>query len=118
MNSSAKCLPAGFQALEPFVEFWAVDTAAERANCRDVSDEANRAAFYRATIDLVPQALAHLDAKPLNEFDQSEQRLMKLVLSFGHVAMAVELQRDGEAQHTSNRRCMRITRAPADRHMG
>ena len=107
-------LPAGFEALVPFVEFWAADTAAGRAHCRDISDAASRTAFYDATNELVPKALAYLDGKPLDQFDQSEQRLMKLVLSFGHVAMAVELQREEESRHARNRLHMRITRAPAD----
>ena len=50
-------LPPGFEALVPFLEFWAVDTAAARAHCRDVSTEAQRVAFYNAAFDPVPQAL-------------------------------------------------------------
>lgn len=107
-------LPAGFEALQPFVEFWAADTAAARAHCRDISDEAGRAAFYDAALPLIPKALEYLDAKPLSQHDDSEQRLMKLVLGFGHVAMAVELQRDEEPKHARFRPYMRITRAPAD----
>lgn len=52
MSSIGASLPDGFEALAPFVEFWAVDTAAERAHCRDISDEASRAAFYNAANDL------------------------------------------------------------------
>jgi hypothetical protein len=114
MNATERLLPADFAALAPFVEFWAADTAAARAHCRDTSDEAGRTAFYNAAVDLVPQALAWLDARPLNELDESEQRLMKLVLSFAHVALAVELHREEEPQHARNRPYMRITRAPAD----
>ena len=114
MSTQSSLLPAGFEALAPFVEFWAADTAAGRAHCRDISDEASRVAFYNAANELVPKALAHLDEKPLNQFDESEQRLMKLVLSFAHVAMAVELQREEEPRHARYRPFMRITRAPAD----
>jgi hypothetical protein len=118
MNLPATSLPVGFEALVPFVEFWAADTAFERAHRRDISDEADRVAFYNAAIGLVPQALAYLDARPLVQFDENEQRLMRLVLSFAHVAMAVELQRDEEPRHTGNRSHMRITRAPADQTGG
>ena len=114
MSTQSSLLPDGFEALAPFVEFWAADTAAGRAHCRDISDEASRVAFYNAANDLVPQALAFLDEKPLEQFDASEQRLMKLVLSFAHVAMAVELQREEEPRHARYRPFMRITRAPAD----
>lgn len=114
MNATNTSLPAGFESLVPFVAFWAADTAAARAHCRDSSDEASRVAFYNAANDLVPKALAYLDTKPLSQFDESEQRLMRLVLSFGHVAMAVELQREEESRHARYRPYMRITRAPAD----
>ena len=118
MSASETPLPAGFEALAPFAAFWAADTAAGRAHCRDISDEATRVAFYNAAIDLVPKALAYLDAKPLSEFDESEQRLMRLLLSFAHVSMAVELQREEEPKHARFRPFMRITRAPADRPAG
>ncbi len=114
MNQSSR-LPAGFEALEPFAEFWAADTAAKRAHCRDISNEASRQAFYDAAVTLVPLALEQLDRKPLAELSDSEQRLMRLVLSFGHVAMAVELQGNEEAEHARWRPFMQITTTPADR---
>jgi len=118
MSGAAASLPSGFEALEPFVAFWAVDSAAQRAHCRDVSDEASRAAFYDAAIGLIARALEYLDARPLGRFDASEQRLMRLALSFAHVSMAVELQRDQEPRHARDRPYMRITRAPADQPAG
>ncbi len=118
MSPTAELLPADFAALASFVDFWAANTAADRAHCRDISDEAGRAAFYNVAVALVPQALAYLDARPLNELDDSEQRLMKLVLSFAHVALAVELHREEELKHARNRPYMRITRAPADQKNG
>ena len=114
MNKPSQRLPAGFEALEPFIDFWAVDTSAERSHCRDISDEASRRQFYDAAIGLIPQALDYLDTKPLNEFDESEQRLMKLALSFAHVSMAVELQKEVEPEHAAWRPFMQITRSTAD----
>lgn len=118
MSSQSSLLPAGFEAMEPFVEFWAADTAAERAQRRQISDEASRAAFYNAVNELLPKALAYLDEKPLSQFDEREQRLMKLALSFAHVSMAVELQREEEPKHAQYRPYLRITRAPADEPVG
>lgn len=111
---SMTLLPTGFESLTPFIEFWAVDTAAARAHCRDVSDEAQRNAFYNAAMELIPQALTLLDSKPLNALNDSERRLMNLLLSFAHVSAAVELHREEEPKHAINRPFMRITRAPAD----
>jgi hypothetical protein len=113
--SRSSLLPAGFEALEPFTEFWVDDTAAKRAYCRDISNEASRQAFYNTAVTLVPLALEHLDAKSLADLSDSEQRLMQLVLSFGHVAMAVELQGSEEAEHAQWRPFMQITTTPADR---
>lgn len=112
--SAQTSLPVGFESLEPFVKHWVADTAAARARCRDLNDEADRTAFYEAMQPLMPKVLEYLDSKPLALHDDSEQRLMKLALSFGHVAMAVELHREEEPKHAKHRPFMRITRAPAD----
>ena len=114
MSTQSSLLPTGFEALAPFVDFWAVDTAAARAHCRDSSGEERRLAFYNAANDWVPKVLAYLDEKPLGEFDESEQRLMQLALSFAHVSLSVEVLREDESKHAHTRLFMRITRAPAD----
>ena len=113
MSASTE-LPAGFEALEPFVPAWAVPGAAERAERRVSSREADRLAFYEAAKDLLAPALSRLDEKPLDQFDEKETRLMHLMLAFAHVAFAVEVQGDREAAHAQSARRMRITRAPAD----
>lgn len=113
--SSQSVLPVGFEALVPFVEFWVADTAAERAHRRDTTDDAGRKAFYDVAVGLVPKALDYLDQKTQSQFDDSDRRLMKLALSFAHVAGSVELLRDEEPKHASYRPFMRITRAPADK---
>lgn len=115
---SDQSLPEGFEALAPFVQFWAADTAAGRAQCRQDSDETSRAAFYNAIHELAPKALEYLDSKPLQQFDEREQRLMNLLLSFAHVSMAVELHREEEPKHARYRPYLKITRAPADRPAG
>jgi len=114
MNGKTSALPEGFESLAPFVEFWAADSAAGRADCRQRSDEEGRQAFYRAASPLVAAALDYLDSKPLPALDASEQRLMNLVLSFAHLAMAVELHREEEPRHARDRHFLRITRATAD----
>jgi hypothetical protein len=114
MSHSITDLPEGFAALSPFVDFWAADNAATRADRRQRSDEESRQAFYAAASPLIPGALDYLDSKPLAELDDSEQRLMNLVLSFAHLAMAVELHKEEEPQHARDRHYLRITRAPAD----
>jgi len=106
-------LPSGFEALEPFVEAWALDGTADRAQRRNDSSEAERLAFYEAAKDLAPAALELLDRKALDAFDNAEQRLMNLMLSLAHVSLAVESQGPDEARHTRSRQHMRITRSTA-----
>ena len=114
MSAVASSLPAGFEALEPFAPYWAVAGAANRDRLRGASTEAQRLAFYHACKDLLAPGLASLDRTPLAEFNEQQQRLMNLLLSFAHVAIAVEIQRDAEAAHAQNRQHLHITRAIAD----
>ena len=114
MSGAPSQLPAGFEALEPFVATWAIAGAANRAERRLSSSEAERVAFFEAAKDLLAPALARLDEKPLAQFDEKEKRLMNLMLAFAHVDFAVEMQGDQESKHARGARRMRITRAPAD----
>jgi hypothetical protein len=107
-------LPPGFDALEPFVDAWAIAGAAGRAQQRNDSTEAERFAFYEAAKDLAPAALDYLDRKPLPEFDDAERRLMNLILSLAHVAPTVEALGSAEAQHARDREHLKITRASSD----
>ena len=107
-------LPQGFEALEPFVERWAVAGTANRARRRSDSTADERLAFFNAGQDLIPPALELLDGKPLGQLNAQEQRLMDVVLAFAHVAIAVEVQGDAEDLHARLRDSMRIVRAAAD----
>jgi len=114
MSSTTGLLPPGFEALEPFAEAWALAGAANRAERRTQSNEVERVAFYNAAKDVLPAALDYLDRKAVSGFDETEDRLMKLLLSLCHVALAVELQGDDEPKHAQSRRRLKITRASAD----
>lgn len=107
-------LPSGFAALEPFVESWAIAGAANRMKRRLESAEKDRVAFFNAARDLVEPALAHLDQKPLDQFNDEEKRLMNLMLSFCHVLLAVEILGSDEPRHAEFARLMTITRATSD----
>ena len=112
--SNTTRLPDGFQALEPFVDDWAIVGAANRLQRRLTSTESERTVFFAAAKALLVPALGYLDRKSLHELDDAEQRLMNLLLSFCHVSLAVEMQGDAEPQHAEGARHMRITRATAD----
>jgi hypothetical protein len=115
VNATQSLLPSEFEALEPFVEMWAVIGAANRLQRRRVASESERVAFFNAAKDLVPSALEYLDRKPLCQLNEQETRLMNLMLSLCHVALAVEIQGDDEGRHALGRQYMKITRASADR---
>jgi len=111
---SSHLLPAGYETLEPFAEYWAVEGAYNRDQRRGESTPAQRKAFFETAKGIVPQALAELDKKPLEEFDEREKRLMNLMLSFAHVTSAVEQLGDAEPRHAEYRKVMKITRWPVE----
>ncbi|MGE3691987.1 MAG: hypothetical protein AB7F98_11465 [Novosphingobium sp.] len=110
----ASTLPAGFESLEPFVDRFAISGTANRAQLRGDSSREEREAFYNAARDLIASALDSLDQKKFSEFDDKEQRLMNLTLSFAHIALAVEIQGPDEEKHARLREHMKIVRSTAD----
>jgi hypothetical protein len=114
MSATTRLLPPGFADLEPFAARWAVVGAQARLQHRGHSSEAERASFYAATKSRLADALALLDGKPLAQFDERERRLMQMLLSLCHVALAVEMQGSDEAAHRRAREYLTITRASAD----
>jgi hypothetical protein len=114
MTAADTLLPPGFAALEPFAADWAIAGAHNRLQRRLSTGEADRVAFFEAAKGIVPRALEYLDTRPLDGFDEREQRLMNLTLAFAHIALAVEIQRDQEAFHATGARRITITRATAD----
>lgn len=107
-------LPSGYEVLEPFVAQWAVEGMRARDRARTESIPEQREAFFAVAKDLLPQALAELDRKPVSELDERERRLLNLMLGLAHVTLAVEMMTDGEARHAQFRQVMRITRTPED----
>lgn len=111
--SGQTSLPQGFSALEPYVERWALAGSAARAALRGDSTLQERADFYAAASGDLVRALDYLDAKGFPAFDAADERLLNLMLSLGHVALAVEQQKEAEGRHARDRAHLRITRTPA-----
>jgi hypothetical protein len=107
-------LPPDFAALEPFVARWVVAGSADRAALRGAAPSEEREAFFGAAGPLLEPALDYLDSRPLAGLDAAEERLMTMMLSFAHVAQAVEIQGPDEDGGARWRERMLITRAPAD----
>jgi predicted naringenin-chalcone synthase len=86
-------LPAGFAALEPYVDAWAHATNAARLERRMSSSMDEIEAFYNTMLPLIEAALAHLDRFPLGQLPPAEQTLYHLVLAAGEAAVSVEIYR-------------------------
>lgn len=104
-------LPPGFDALEPFVAQWAIPTLEARVAARGDATADERASFYAIAAELLEPALAYLDGRPCKLPDERDRRLMHLMLSLAHVALAEEVQRDEESMHTELRSFMPISRS-------
>lgn len=111
----SNALPSGFETLEPFVERWSVTGTSHRDTLRRTSSSQERKAFFAAAAPLVDSALDYLDGHPLGQLTAHDERLMNLMLSLAHVAMAVEIQGSDEPKSAPWRERMRITRSAADR---
>jgi hypothetical protein len=105
-----RSLPPGFEALEPFVARWAIPTLEARVEARGVASAQERASFYAAAADLLEPALDYLDARPRASEDVRDARLMELMLSLAHVALAEEILGADEPKHRELRAFMPIAR--------
>ncbi len=102
-------LPAGFRALEPFVERWALAGEAARAAARSAASDAERLEFYQAAQPLMQAALAHLDGKPIGSLTGCDAALMRLMLSLANVYHSVEVLGDAEAENARMRARLQFT---------
>lgn len=112
--NTAHLLPSGFETLESFAAQWALRTSAQRAAQRSQSKAAEREAFFRSAAPMLDPALDYLDGRKLGSLNLQDQRLMDLMLSLAHVALAVEIQGPDECRSASWRDRMLITRSAAD----
>jgi selenocysteine lyase/cysteine desulfurase len=85
------------------------------AALRIASTPEERETFFAAAAPLLDPALDHLDTIAFDAFSAQEQRLMDLMLSLAHVALAVEIQGPDEAKSAPWRDRMRIDRSTADK---
>ena len=83
-------LPEGFEALEPWVEAFALPDSAARAARRQTSSIDALRAFYDQILPLAPQALEELGRRRLGALDAEWETLLKLLLSLAEIAPAIE----------------------------
>lgn len=106
-------LPAGFEPLEPFLDYWAVAGEAARAEARSHASDEDRGRFYNACLPLMQEALSYLDGKQIESLDEPDARLMRLMLSLANVFHSVEVLGDAEPENARMRARLQFTdRAP------
>jgi hypothetical protein len=94
MNANEPLLPKGFEDLEPWIADWALPLNMQRYTKRTHSTMEELRAFYDAVEPRAAEALALLDAYPIEEIDGPEARLMYLMLALVDVSLAVEVYQE------------------------
>jgi hypothetical protein len=91
MTATTRTLPDGFADLESFVADWAKPTRAERYEVRLSKTIDELVEFYDAIAPRAEEAIAYLDALPLDELPEDATRLMRLLYSMILVSYAVNI---------------------------
>lgn len=82
-------LPSGFEALEAHLD-WALETEPERSAKRAASRFEDVKQLYDAVFPLLPAALDHLKALPVDRLDAASRTLLMILLSYAEAALVVE----------------------------
>ncbi|UNB54557.1 hypothetical protein [Mycolicibacterium sp. YH-1] len=89
-NGSVLRLPAGYASLERFVTKWALDDTKLRSSARAASTIEEMREFYHAAIPLAGQAAESLRGIPIDDLDEKQVTLLKLLLGLVEVGVGVE----------------------------
>lgn len=108
--SPAHMLPPEFSGLEPFADQWAVMGMDARARARDDSTMDEKKAFHAAMSEAAQAVLDRVSTKRLADLDAPEQRLMTMLLSYGHVSLTLDGRENQESEHAACRQEMVLTR--------
>lgn len=88
---NAHSLPAGFESLEAYVPYWALDSNDARRVARSSARMQDIRAFYDAILEHAEAAIAHCEQHALCAMPSDTERLFKLLLAMNHAAIAVEM---------------------------
>jgi triphosphoribosyl-dephospho-CoA synthetase len=96
-------LPAGFEALQPFVARWALATEAERYRERVNSSMEDLKTFYDAVLPLAEPAIQLLNQYPVNTKDLPAEvrNLYLMMMSAMEVSRPIEIWRRPDV-HSAN----------------
>ncbi len=91
VKTMSQRLPNSFQAVEEFVDTWALPTESQRHIQRLSSTMVELRRFYDAALARIDDMLAYLNEFPLDSLPPQAQTLLHLTLSLAEIAPAVEL---------------------------
>ena len=113
MKNSSGLIPSGFEPLIPFIDQWATEGTSSRAGLRKNNTQKDMLGFYRVAQPFARSALTYLDKKELSDFDESDTRLMNIMLSLVHISLAIEVQEENESEHSKFSVRIKYTRTTA-----
>nr|ALV86407.1 hypothetical protein [uncultured bacterium 16] len=108
----ATSLPAGFEALEPFVTYWVRETNDQRREARSTAQMEDIQAFYDTVVPMAEQGITYLENFELGKMPPDAERLFKLLLAMNHAAIAVEMHGAPRAFDSTWPSAVRITQGP------
>lgn len=83
-------LPERFSALQGYVRTWALETETQRNICRHQQSMESIAAFKDAMLAHMDEVIAFVNASPLDQLNEEQATLLKMLLSLAEIAPAVE----------------------------
>ena len=84
-------LPKNFEALEPFIKLWALDSELQRSQTRWSASEREFQDFYNAMMLLLDEVLEYIDQYELGKIPDEALALYHLALAFAEAAPHNEL---------------------------
>ena len=109
-SNNQQPLPAGFEALQPFVSKWAGATSLQRMTTRAEADYAEIKDFYDAMVEKAEDAIALINQYPLKAMPEDVENLAKLTLALCQAAVAVEFHGQPRAPGTPYPNSIKLTK--------
>lgn len=106
-------LPAGFEALERYVDYWDVPTMAERWERRATASMEQIQGFYEDMLKHADAALDIISAHELGDMPGDVACLARLMLASMSAAVAVEVVGAPRDPHSPYPHNIRVLRGPA-----
>lgn len=105
-------LPEGFEALEPYVDYWDVPTFQDRWHRRSNATMADIKGFYEVAQPLAEKALALAGEYPIDAMPEPVSRLFRMCLGMVSASISVEIQKSVLVPYSTYPHRARCVRGP------